>query len=94
MNPGIQLLQTADADPAIEMLRKDCFWLGCRLHLAGERKAGLKLLRTVQATFATKKERELFQATIDSIAGNELEYAAAAGAHSEIVQIEVLPKAS
>jgi exoribonuclease R len=67
-----------------QMLYKDAFALGCYLSLQGHKVAGRKMCSEVLAVLGHEKRRTYFRALLDSLEGNEVDYALDIWAHAEI----------
>lgn len=67
-----------------QMLYKDAFALGCYLHRAGHKNAGLTLCQTVVDALESEKNKTAFAHILSTLEGNEGSYAAGVIAHNEI----------
>lgn len=65
----------------------DLFAMGCLLHLQGQQRAGLKLIREVRHAVEGPRQKTYWAGLIEQLPGNELRYAREIGAHLEVNEL-------
>jgi hypothetical protein len=80
------LIDTRYPDAAFVFV--DLFAMGCLLHLQGQQRAGLKLIREVRHAVEGPRQKTYWANLIQQLPGNELRYASEIKAHSEVFELE------
>jgi hypothetical protein len=65
----------------------DLFAMGCLLHLQGQQRAGLKLIREVRHAVEGPRQKTYWADLIKQRPGNQLRYAREIGAHLEVNEL-------
>lgn len=73
--------------PDAALVFVDLFAMGCLLHLQGQRRAGLKLIREVRHAVEGPGQKMYWEDLIAQVPGNELRYAREIEAHLEVNEL-------
>lgn len=73
--------------PNTALVFVDLFAMGCLLHLQGQRRAGLKLIREVRHAVEEPGQKTYWEDLIAHLPGNELRYASEIQAHVEVNEL-------
>jgi hypothetical protein len=76
-----------DRYPDAALVFVDLFAMGCLLHLQGQRRAGLKLIREVRHAVEGAGQKTYWDDLIAQLPGNELRYAREIEAHLEVNEL-------
>ena len=73
--------------PDVAFVFVDRFAMGCLLHLQGQQRAGLKLIREVRHAVEGPRQRTYWADLIERLQGNGLRYAREIGARLEVNEL-------
>lgn len=70
----------------LRMIYTNLFALGCYLHAQGHRESGYKFCSQVLSELGFNRRKTYFSAILNSLDGNELNYALGIGANHEVLE--------
>lgn len=82
-----KIIEAEVGSDEMQMLYQDNFALACYLHRLGHRKLGRKMCRQVFSLLGYKNRETYFASILDSLAGNEIEYARDIWPHHEVNEL-------